>query len=71
MFSRRLSLEKSTFSKMVKTEQRAVIKFLHMKGMKGADTFEELKNVLGESALSYATVNNRVAEFKHAYNHSR
>lgn len=35
-----------------------------MKGMKGLDIYEELKDVLGECAFSYATVKNWVAEFK-------
>lgn len=35
-----------------------------MKGMKGKNIYDELKNVLGECALSYATVKNWVAEFK-------
>lgn len=35
-----------------------------MKGMKGADIHDDLKNVLGECALSYAAVKNWVAEFK-------
>ena len=35
-----------------------------MKGLKGSEIFEELKNVLGESALSHAAVKNWVAEFK-------
>lgn len=35
-----------------------------MKGMKGIGIYEELKNVLGECALSHATVKNWVAEFK-------
>lgn len=49
---------------MDKIEQRVVIKFLHMKGMKGKYIYDELKNVLGECALSYDTVKNWVAEFK-------
>lgn len=35
-----------------------------MKGMKGKNIYDELKNVLGECALSYDTVKNWVAEFK-------
>ncbi|CAK1596584.1 unnamed protein product [Parnassius mnemosyne] len=49
---------------MHKSEQIAVIKFLHMKGMKGKDIYDELNNVLGDCAPSYATVKNWVAEFK-------
>lgn len=45
-------------------EHRAVIKFLHLKGLKGGEIFEEMQSVLGESAPSYATVKNWLAEFK-------
>lgn len=35
-----------------------------LKGLKSADIFKEMKNVLDDSALSYTTVKNCVAEFK-------
>ncbi|XP_028033987.1 uncharacterized protein LOC114245880 [Bombyx mandarina] len=52
---------------MDKIEQRAVIKFLHVKGTKRKDIYDELKNVLGECAPSYATIKNWVAEFKRGH----
>ena len=52
------------FLRMDSLEIRAVIKFLYIKGLKGAKIFEEMKNVLGESAPSYATVKNWVANFQ-------
>lgn len=49
---------------MENIENRAVIKFLFLKGLKGQEIFEEMTSVLGGSAPSYATVKNWVAAFK-------
>lgn len=52
------------FFTMEKLEIRGVIKYLHKKGLSGQEIHNDMVNVLGESAPSYATVKNWVAEFK-------
>lgn len=49
---------------MDKLEIRAVIKYLQKKGLSGQEIHNDMVNVLGESAPSYATVKNWVAKFK-------
>ena len=48
---------------MEKLEIRGVIKYLHKKGLSGQEIHNDMVNVLGESAPSYATVKNWIAEF--------
>lgn len=45
-------------------EQRAVIRFLWLKGQKGDEIHKELRSVLGESAFSRKTVFQWIADFK-------
>ena len=54
----------SDFFIMEKLEIRGVIKYLHKKGLSGQEIHNDMVNVLGESAPSYATVKNWIAEFK-------
>lgn len=49
---------------MEKTEIRAVIKYLHLKGMKGQDIHNDMVGTLGDSAPSYATVKRWISECK-------
>ena len=49
---------------MEKLEIRGVIKYLHKKGLSGQEIHNDMVNVLAESAPSYATVKNWIAEFK-------
>ena len=53
---------KASFSP--KVENRAVIRFLYLKGKTGQEIHCELINVYGSSASSYAQVKFRVGEFK-------
>ena len=52
------------FFNMEKLKNRAVIEYLFKKGLAGQEIHNDMVNVLGESAPSYATVKNWVAEFK-------
>ena len=52
------------FSKMLNVEHRAIIKFFTRKGLNTTEISKELHNVYKNSALSYHTVANWVAEFK-------
>ena len=45
-------------------KQKAVIKFLLKEGIAAREISDRLRNVYGESALSYPTVRRWVAEFK-------
>ena len=45
-------------------KQKAVIKFLLKEGTAAREISDRLRNVYGESALSYPTVRRWVAEFK-------
>ena len=47
-----------------KVEYRAVIRYLYLKGKTGKEIHDELANVYGSSAPSYAQVNFWVGEFK-------
>ena len=49
---------------MLNVEHRAVIKFFIRKGLNTTEISKELHNVYKDSALSYRTVDNWVAEFK-------
>ena len=49
---------------MLNIEHRAVIKFFTWKGLNTTEISKELDNVYKDSALSYRTVDNWVAEFK-------
>src|SRR5580765_3411754 len=49
---------------MEKTEYRAVIKFLHLKGKKTQEIKDELDSVYGEASPSFTTVKHWVAEYK-------
>jgi hypothetical protein len=44
------------FLAMANIEHRAVIKLLHLNGLKRAEIFKKMQSVLGENAPSYATV---------------
>ncbi|CEF59878.1 Transposase, type 1 family-containing protein [Strongyloides ratti] len=50
---------------MNKLEKRAVIKYLVKKGLTATEIFEDIKKVLEEDSLSYATIKRWVSEFKH------
>lgn len=52
------------FFEMEKLKNRAVIEYLHRKGLKGVEIFTDMVNVLGDDAPSRATVFNWVAELK-------
>ena len=52
------------FSKMSNIEHRAVIKFFTRKGLNAIEISMELDNVYKDSAPSYRTVANSLAEFK-------
>ena len=45
-------------------KQKAVIEFLFKEGIAAREISDRLRNVYGESALSYPTVRRWVAEFK-------
>ena len=49
---------------MEKLKNRAVIEYLFKNGLAVQEIHKDMVNVLGESAPSYATVKNWVAEFK-------
>lgn len=49
---------------MEKLAKRGVIQYLFKKGLSGKEIFDDMVNVLGTDAPSYATVKNWVAEFK-------
>lgn len=49
---------------MEKTEYRAVIKYLHLKGMTPSEIHEDMVRTLTDNAPSYATVKRWVNEFK-------
>ena len=53
-----------TTAKMDKSEKRAVIKYLHMKGLSPQQIHEDMKEVLADDAPSQATVYRWVAELK-------
>ncbi|XP_029641057.1 protein GVQW3-like [Octopus sinensis] len=50
---------------MEKTEYRAVIKYLHLKGMAPSEIHEDMLRSLTDNAPSYATVKRWVNEFQH------
>lgn len=52
------------YFEMEKLKNRAVIEYLFKKGLSPQEIHNDMVNVLGESAPSYATVKNWVAEFK-------
>lgn len=39
--------------KLEKSEKRAVIKYLHMKGMSSKETHEDMRNILADGCPSY------------------
>ena len=49
---------------MEKTEIRAIIKYLHLKGMTASEIQDNMLRTLAGSALSYATVTRWIREFK-------
>jgi transposase len=49
---------------MDKNEKRAVIKYLHLKGLTQNEIATDMKKVLGDNAPSQATVYRWVAEFQ-------
>ena len=49
---------------MEKTEIRAIIKYLHLKGMTASEIRDDMLGTLAESAPSYATVTRWIREFK-------
>ena len=49
---------------MEKTEIRAIIKYLHLKGMTASEICDDILGTLAESAPSYATVTRWIREFK-------
>ena len=49
---------------MKKTEIRAIIKYLHLKGMTALEIRDEMLGTLAESAPSYASVTRWIREFK-------
>ena len=49
---------------MEKTEIRAIIKYLHLKGMTASEIHNDMLGTLAESAPSYATVTRWIREFK-------
>ena len=49
---------------MDKTEKRAVIKYLFLKGMSGKDIHDDVLKTLGEDASSYSVVKSWIVEFK-------
>ncbi|XP_076068328.1 histone-lysine N-methyltransferase SETMAR-like [Oratosquilla oratoria] len=49
---------------MEKIEYRAVIKYLHLKGMSPSEVHKDMVQTLGDDSPSYATVKRWVAEFK-------
>ena len=49
---------------MDKKESRAVIKYLHKKGMKPKEIHDDMVKTLGEDSLCYSTVKKWVADFK-------
>ncbi|XP_029657069.1 protein GVQW3-like [Octopus sinensis] len=49
---------------MEKTEYRAVIKYLHLKGITPPETHEDMVKTLTDNVPSYATVKRWVNEFK-------
>ena len=53
-----------TSEKMEKNEKRAVIKYLHMKGLSPQQMHEDMEKVLADDAPSQATVYRWVAELK-------
>ena len=52
------------FSKMSNIEHRAVIKFFTRKGLNTTEIRKELDNIYKDSALSYCSIANWMAEFK-------
>ena len=52
------------FPEFTREEQRAVIRFLFLKGKTGTEIHDELKSVLGESAMSRTCVYEWVNKFK-------
>jgi len=52
-------------SEILRSEYRAVIKFLTSEKQPANNIYERLVNVYGDSAPSYLTVTRWVAEFKH------
>ena len=49
---------------METTEIRAIIKYLHLKGMTVLEIRDDMLGTLAESASSYATVTRWIREFK-------
>ena len=49
---------------MDKKESRAVIKYLHKKGMKTKEIHDDMVKTLGEDSPCYSTVKKWVADFK-------
>ncbi|CAK1597750.1 unnamed protein product [Parnassius mnemosyne] len=50
---------------MEQIEQRAVIKYLHKKGLSSKGIHDDMVSTLGDCALSYSSVKKWIAEFKH------
>jgi len=51
--------------KMDRNEKHVVIKYLTLKGLSAAEISGELNSVLGDNALSDATIYQWIAEFQH------
>jgi len=49
---------------MARNEKRAVIKYLNLKGLTLNEISSDMKVVLGDNALSYATIYRWIAEFQ-------
>ena len=57
-------LQSREFTKMEKTEYRAVIKYLNLKGLNSTQIHTDMTDTLGDQAPSFATVKRWVAESK-------
>ena len=51
--------------KMDRNKKHVVIRYLNLKGLSAAEILGELNSVLGDNALSGATIYRWIAEFKH------
>jgi len=53
--------------KMDRNEKRVVTKYLNLKGLSAAEISGELNSVLGDNALSGATIYRWIAEFQRGW----